>query len=46
MRHSVTEPLDEDSTAVETGFGIAVIMAAMVMAASVCSGLVTLALMA
>jgi hypothetical protein len=40
------EALDDDASVVETGFEIAVIMAAMTVAASVCSGIVTLAWMA
>ena len=48
MQHSApfTEPLDDDASVVETGFEIALIMAAMTVAASVCSGIVTLAWMA
>ena len=41
----LTEPLDDDASAVAAGFEIAVIMAAMTVAAGVCSGIVTLALM-
>ena len=48
MQHSTpfTKALDDDASVVETGFAIAVIMAAITVAASVCSGIVTLALMA
>ena len=48
MRRSTpfTELLDEDAPLMKTGFEIAAIMAAMAVAASVCSGIVTLALMA
>ncbi len=41
-----TEPLDDNASGVGAGFEIAVIMAAMTLAAGVCSGSITLALMA
>ena len=40
------EALDDHASVVETGVEIAVIMAAMTVAASVCSAILTLALMA
>ena len=47
MRRStpLTEPFRIQSSVVEDALGIALIMAAMTVAASVCSGIVTLALM-
>ena len=50
MRHAtpMTEPLDalDDDAVIGAGFEIAAIMASMTIAASVCSGIITLALIA
>ncbi len=46
MRHSTTEALDEhDESVLESFLGITMTITAMAVAGSLCSGLVTLALM-